>query len=199
VWHFVCVYPLHCKAVYEMSRAQCKPPHKTQWDVWGLIPKDAPRFREIFGECWAKGKSDHDYNNYVTAVAALAVEDKVDTLIITPGKGELPLAVCVTYAPVKDTLHFKKAKPYVSMVLYLKYARPCWGGDDCCCGKVYTLDCNITALRFQGKVYALCMAGVKPSRMKPTGQTNVVTQIPEEYKKCFAPEVLETLGISNNN
>lgn len=175
-------------------------PERTQWDQWGLIPKDSPDFKTMVGLGLRRSKDPPSYKDYVVTVMALAVKENLDALIITPEVGETPVAVVLTFIPMPDTLFAKQARPAIDLICALKYARPCWGtAQDCVCGPMYTLDCNNTALRTGGKVYALCTSEVRGSTKRPKRSIQVVTKIPEQYETCFSVDTVQTLGIGNNN
>lgn len=101
------------------------------------------------------------YKDYIVEVMALAVRNELlEVLIITPSIDDLPVAVILTYIPVAHTLFTDMANPSISLICALKYARPCWGGEDCTCGTKYNLDCDLAVFTMEWEgVCIMCLRG----------------------------------------
>ena len=158
----------------------CKEAKTTEWDEWGLIPKDHPRFRGMMELQMTKAKGKQlqpGYIDYLMAVSSLAVKKELEVHLMVPGPiGALPQAVGLTFIPLPGSECAEYGKPSITMLCTLEYARPCWGTKaDCVCGGVpYIMDCNHTALRWRSKVYALRLVKCYGNTRKPRHMVHVL-------------------------
>lgn len=159
----------------------CKPPEPTDWDEWGLLPKDHPHFKALMALQMTRAKDKElqpGYMDYLYAVAAMAIKRELEVHLMIPGPiGELPKAVALTFVPVPGSEFAKQGKPSITLICKLVYARPCWGTrGDCVCekGVAYIMDCNNTALRWKSKVYALRLVKCYSNSRKPKHMVHVL-------------------------
>jgi len=159
----------------------CKRPEDTEWDVWGLLPKGRPDFKELMAvqlQRACHNELQPGYKDYLYAVAGLAAKDQLEVHIMLSGPlGVLPTAVALSFIPLPGSEFAHVGKPSITMTCKLEYARPCWGTvEDCVCEThvPYIMDCNNTALRWDHKLYALRLVKCYPTTRIPKNVVHVL-------------------------